>query len=84
MVIPLINPNWIAYFALLIWPVVALILYSRLPIGRATLWTILGAFLLLPVGAEIKFAGVPGFDKQSISNIAALIGCVLFARVWAC
>ena len=75
----MINPNWIAYFALLIWPLVALYFYSRLPIGRATLWTILGGYLLLPVGAEIKFDMVPAFDKQSIPNLAALIGCALFA-----
>jgi hypothetical protein len=74
-----IHPNWIAYVALLIWPLVALYLYSRLPIGRATLWTILGAYLLLPVGAEIKFAGIPAFNKESIPNLAALICCVLSA-----
>jgi hypothetical protein len=73
-----INPNWVAYLALLIWPVVALFLYSKLPVGRATLWTILGAYLLLPVGAEIKFAGVPAFDKQSIPNLSALICCTIF------
>jgi hypothetical protein len=74
-----IHPNWVAYFALLIWPVVALVLYSKLPVGQATLWTILGGYLLLPVGAEIKLAGVPAFDKQSIPNLLALIGCVVFA-----
>jgi hypothetical protein len=73
-----IHPNWVAYLALLIWPVVALLLYSKLPVGQATLWTILGGYLLLPVGAQIKLAGVPAFDKQSIPNLAALIGCALF------
>lgn len=73
------NPNWFAYIALAIWPVVTLVLYSRLPIGQATLWTVLGAYLLLPVGAEIKIAGVPAFDKQSIPNLAALICCAVFA-----
>ena len=74
-----IHPNWFAYFALLIWPLVAWYLYSRLPISRATLWTILGAYLLLPVGATIKFEGIPGFNKESIPNLAALICCVLYA-----
>ena len=73
-----VQPNWIAYFALLIWPLVALYFYSRLPIGRATLWTILGAYLLLPVGAEIKFQGIPAFSKESIPNLAALICCTLW------
>ena len=74
-----INPNWIAYIALLIWPLVALYLYSALPTAKATLWVILGAFLLLPVGAQIKFSGIPAFDKESIPNLAALTCCPLFA-----
>lgn len=74
--------NSFAYFALLIWPVVALYLYSRLPVGQATLWTILGGYLLLPVGLNIKFEMVPGFDKHSIPNLAALIGCAIYARPW--
>lgn len=74
-----VNPNWIAYIALLIWPGVALYLYSRFAIGKATLWTILGAYLLLPVGTEIKFAGVPAFDKNSIPNLTAFMCCAMFA-----
>lgn len=73
------NPNWVAYFALLIFPLVAFGLYSVLSISKATLWTILGAYLLLPVGAEIKIAGIPTFDKNSIPNIAAL----LCSSIWA-
>ena len=73
-----INPNWFAYLALLIWPVVALYLYSRLPIGLATLWTILGGYLLLPVGTVIKFEMVPAFEKASIPNLAALLCCAFF------
>ena len=44
----------------------------------ATIWTIIGAQLLLPVGAEIKFDMVPAFDKASIPNLAALASCLLF------
>ena len=69
------------------WPVVTLWLYFKWPAGKATLWAILGAQLLLPVGASIKFEGVPAFDKTSIPNLAALIGCLLMARdprrIWA-
>jgi len=73
-----INPNSFAYFALLVWPVVAMVLYSRLPIARATLWTILAGFLLLPVGAEIKFDHVPAFNKESIPSLSALVCCTMF------
>ena len=72
--------NWFATIALLSWPMVALWLYRSRPIGLATIWTILGALLLLPVGAVIKFEGIPQFDKISIPNLAALIGCILVTR----
>jgi len=74
------NPNFFAYIALLIWPVVALYLYSRMPLGQATLWTILGACLLLPVNAQIKFEMVPALDKNSVAGLAALMGCAVHAR----
>jgi hypothetical protein len=74
------TPNWFAFVALLSWPLVALCLYYARPVNQATLWTILGAQLLLPVGAEIKFEGIPQFDKISIPNLAALVGCLLVVR----
>jgi hypothetical protein len=73
------TPNLFAMAALLMWPVVAIVLYHTRPVGQATLWTILGAYLLLPVGASIKFEMVPQFDKSSIASIAALVGCALVA-----
>jgi hypothetical protein len=73
-----VNPNWFAYLALVMWPVVAWALYSRLRLGRATLWTILGGYLLLPVGLVIKIPMVPGgFEKSSIPSLAALAGCTI-------
>ena len=75
-----IHPNLVAYAALLIWPLVALYLYSRLPVAQATMWTILGGYLLLPFGTEIKFKMIPAFDKDSIPSLAAVVGCALYAR----
>ena len=73
--------NWFATVALLAWPVVALWLYQTRPVNQATLWTILGGYLLLPVGASIKIAeGIPQLDKISIPALAALAGCFFFAR----
>src|SRR5262245_8753694 len=72
--------NWFAFVALLAWPAVALWLFQARPVNKALAWTILGAYLLLPVGASIKFEGIPAFDKSSIPNLAALVGCILVAR----
>lgn len=76
----MITPNVIAYFALLSWPFVAIYLFSRRPLSQAIIWTILGAYLLLPARLVIKFEMIPGFDKNSVATIAALIGCVLVTR----
>jgi hypothetical protein len=73
------QPNWFAFIAMLSWPFVTLWLFRARPINQALLWTILGAMLLLPVGAAIKIPGVPQFDKISIPNIGALLGCVVAA-----
>ena len=75
-----VTPNLFAYFMLALWPLVAVVLYARLPFLRATVWTVLGAYLLLPVRTEIKFSGVPTFDKTSIPSIAVAVCCVLVAR----
>ncbi len=75
------SANWFATVALLAWPVVALWLYATRPVNQATLWTILGAQLLLPVGASIKLAeGIPQLDKVSIPTLATLAGCILVAK----
>ena len=74
------TPNWFSTVALVLWPIVALILYQTRPVNQATLWTILGGWLLLPVGAAIKVEMIPPFDKGSIPTLAAFVGCMLVLR----
>jgi hypothetical protein len=73
-------PSWFSTFALLAWPAVALWLFRALPIGRATIWTILGGYLLLPVGFGFKFDMIPIFDKNTIPTLAATAGYILVLR----
>ena len=53
---------------------------------QATLWTMLGAQLLLPVGTFFKIEMIPQFDKYSIPSLCALAGCMLATgrpiRLW--
>jgi hypothetical protein len=70
--------NWFATTVLLCWPIVTVYLYRTRAAGHATLLTILGGQLLLPVGALIKFDMIPQFDKNSIPNLTAL-ACVLMS-----
>jgi hypothetical protein len=73
--------NWFATTVLLLWPFFVLWLFQTRPINQATLWSILGAQLLLPVGASIKVAqGIPVFDKVSIPNLTCLVACILLAK----
>src|ERR1035441_6437655 len=74
------DANWIAIAAFVAWPLVALWLYTHAPVAEATIWTILGGYLFLPAFAMIKFAMIPAFDKNSIPNICAFIGCMTIAR----
>jgi hypothetical protein len=80
-------PNWFSTIALLAWPAVALWLFRTRSIGQATIWTILGGYLLLPVGVGIKFEMVPVLDKNTIPALAALAGYILvlqrLPRAWA-
>jgi len=50
---------------------------------RAILWSILGAFLLLPKGVMVDLPMIPPLDKESIPNLAAFFVChfVLGKRV---
>ena len=74
------NINFTTGLALLGWPIVALWLYRTRPIGQATLLTILGGFLLLPVGAIIKFEMIPAIDKNSIPSVVAFVACIVIRR----
>lgn len=76
----IITPNYFAYAALVLWPLVAIVLFATRPLNQALIWTILGGYLLLPVGTEIKFPGVPAFDKNSIPALIAVVGCLVIAR----
>jgi hypothetical protein len=71
------NLNFVTTSMLIAWPVVALWLFKTRPVGQAILWTILGGYMLLPVGAEIKFSMIPLLDKNSIPSLTALFGCVV-------
>jgi hypothetical protein len=69
-----------AYAALLSWPVIAAWLYRIRPREEATLWTIMGAHLFLPVGASIKIEAIPSIDKISVATLSAFAGCWLVAE----
>ena len=52
-------PNGLAYLMLLIWPGIAALLFRALPVERALIWSILGAYLILPPVANFDAPLVP-------------------------
>ena len=62
------------------WPVVTMILFILLPAHRALIWSVLGAYLILPVGTSFEIPVVPSLDKTVISNLSVLLCCLLFVR----
>lgn len=75
-----VSGNFIAYLAISVWPIVALILFRTMPVPRATLWTVLGAYMFLPSAFSIKIPMVPGFDKDSVPNLCVFVGCLVLAQ----
>ena len=73
-------PNSFAYMALIIWPFVAIILYKKKEVIPATFWTIVGVYLLLPVGIDFDFPLIPALGKKTIPSIMAYIGCVFITH----
>tara|TARA_R110001592_G_scaffold55489_2_gene169479 strand:+ start:1936 stop:3324 length:1389 start_codon:yes stop_codon:yes gene_type:complete len=72
--------NLIAYLVDISWPLIAIWLYRTKSIQVATLWTILGGFMFLPVRTEIDFPLIPPLGKHSIPVLSALIGIWLLKR----
>ncbi|WP_299597893.1 hypothetical protein [uncultured Microbulbifer sp.] len=74
-------PNIFAQLSLLIWPLIAFLLFKRLSPLVATFWTIVGGYLFLPVKVSFELPLVPSLNKESISAISALMGCVLVGKI---
>ena len=62
------------------WPLVAIALFKTQKLNRAILWTVLGAQMLLPVGAFLKVSFIPQLDKYSIPNLCILLGCLFVGQ----
>ena len=72
--------NGLAYAVLAFWPLLAIYLYKSRSIQVATMWTILGGFMFLPVRSAVDLPFIPELGKNSISVISAMIGCWFVAK----
>lgn len=65
---------------LLLWPVVALVLFKRLTPAQAIAWTVIAGYLLLPTQVRFNLPMLPALSKDTMPAIAALLGVLIFAR----
>ena len=64
-----ITPNPIAWLVLLSWPLVVFIFYRKMAPDRALVWTVLGAYMLLPPLLKIDMPVVPDITKDSMPGL---------------
>jgi len=69
--------NAFAYLILFVWPLFSIWLYRHKSIQVATLVTIVGGFMILPVKTFVDFPLIPPLGKHSMPVLAAIIGCWL-------
>lgn len=69
--------NTFALLALVGWPVVVAVLFRMLPLPRALIWSILGAYMFMPQLSAINLPLVPALNKETIPNLAAFTACLL-------
>jgi hypothetical protein len=75
-------PGLQSYLALFLFPILAIILFQRLPVQKAVIWTVVSGYLFLPtaVFVSIDLPILPSFDKLLIPSFMAALLSVLFLR----
>jgi len=74
-------PNGLAYLMLAAWPLVTLAMFARWPLHRALVWSLLGAYLLLPPPpAAFDFPLMPPLNKDSLPSLATFAICLWHCR----
>lgn len=68
-----------AVFALLTWPVLALVLFARLPVVSGIIWVVVLPYLYLPEAFAIDLPGLPDIDKTMVISIGLML-CLMVYR----
>ncbi|SEP95388.1 hypothetical protein [Thalassovita taeanensis] len=74
-------PNSFAFLVLGLWPLMTVVIFMRLPVGRAVLTSLMVAYLLLPPPpAAFDFPLLPPLNKETLPSLAALLVCLVLYR----
>lgn len=74
-------PNSLAYLMLSIWPLVCIYFFRKFRLERAIIWSILGAYLLLPPATEFDFPLVPDLTKVTVPNLSAFLIVIFLLKM---
>jgi hypothetical protein len=73
-------PNATAYLMLAAWPLITLAMFRWWPIERALIWSLLGAYMVLPPPpAAFDFPLMPPLTKESLPSLATFVICLIHA-----
>lgn len=70
-------PNIFAYVVLFSYPLVVMVLFRRLQLPQALVWSIMTGYLFLPEQTFIDLPLLPAFDKVLIPSLTAAVMCWL-------
>ena len=59
------------------WPLVSVILFAKLPVEKAAIWSLVGGWLLLPSATMVDAPLIPSLDKFTIPAITTFLLCWL-------
>lgn len=68
-------PNAFAYVVLFSYPLVVILMFRRMPLPKALIWSIMCGYLFLPERANIDLPMLPPFDKVLLPSLTAAIMC---------
>lgn len=72
--------NAIAWAALILWPVAAIVFYRKLSLPAALCATLVGGYLLLPVDVGLDLPVLPALNKSTIPALCALVLTIIAVR----
>jgi hypothetical protein len=72
--------NSLASLALFAWPVVVIVLFSRLPAPKALAVSIVGGYLLLPTSPNFNLPLLPTYGKNLAATLPAMFMAFVLSR----
>ncbi|WP_349294637.1 hypothetical protein ABEB22_21200 (plasmid) [Thioclava sp. 'Guangxiensis'] len=74
------HANAFAHLALFGWPLVTWILFRRLPLAQAVIWSLMAGYLLLPEKLKMDLPVLPSLDKATVPALATCLCFYLWRR----